>query len=227
VYYVHRPDPATDLDETLGALSDLVRRGKVRAYGTSTFPAETLVEAAWVAERRGHVRPTVEQPPYSALARGIEAAVLPTCERLGLAAVTWAPLNGGWLTGKYRSGGAAPAGSRADTHGDHFDHGGPVAASKAAAVEALAKVAADAGLPLPHLALGFVLSHRAVASALLGPRRAEQLTDLVAAADVVLDDGTLDAIDAVVAPGTNLNPSDAGWVPPALTDAGLRRSVSR
>lgn len=223
ILYVHRPDPDTDLDETLGVLSDLVRRGMVRAIGTSTFPAEQLVEAAWVADQRGHVRVAVEQPPYSALARGIERSVLPTCERLGMAAVTWAPLNGGWLTGKYRAGAAAPEGSRAATHGDHFDHEGPAATAKHAAVDALAKVAADAGLPLAQLALAFVLAHRAVASALLGPRRASQLTDLVAAADVVLDDDTLDAIDEAVPPGTDLNPADAGWTPPALLDPALRR----
>jgi aryl-alcohol dehydrogenase-like predicted oxidoreductase len=231
IYYVHRPDPATDVDETLGALSDLVRRGKVRAIGTSTFPAEQLVTAAWEADRRGHVRPTVEQPPYSVLARGIEASVLPTCEELGMAAVTWAPLNGGWLTGKYQGqgldggGGAAtpPAGSRAATHGDHFDYDNPVAQDKLAAVDALAKLAEAAGVPLAQLALAFVLAHRSVASALVGPRRVEQLTDLLPAAEVDLDGDLLDAIDTVVAPGVNLNPADAGWVPPALTDATLRR----
>lgn len=223
IYYLHRPDPATAIDETLGALSDLVRRGKIRAIGTSTFPAEQLVAAAWVADRRGHVRPTVEQPPYSALARGIEASVLPTCEELGMAAVTWAPLNGGWLTGKYRADTKPPEGSRAVTHGDHFDYDNPVARDKLAAVDALAKLADSAGLPLAQLALAFVLAHRSVASALVGPRRVEQLTDLVAAAHVDLDGDLLDAIDAVVAPGVNLNPADAGWVPRSLTDASLRR----
>ena len=223
IYYDHRPDPHTDIDETLGALSDLVRRGKVRAIGTSTFPAEQLVDAAWVAERRGHVRVTVEQPPYSLLARGIERSVLPTCERLGMSAVTWAPLNGGWLTGKYTAGGAAPAGSRAATHGDHFDYDGPAAAAKAAAVEALTKLAADAGITLPQLAVAFTLAHRRVASALLGPRRADQLTSLLPAATVRLDDDLLDAIDAIVPPGVDVNPADAGWTSPALTDATLRR----
>ncbi|MGH9214584.1 MAG: aldo/keto reductase [Acidimicrobiales bacterium] len=223
IYYVHRPDPATDLDETLGALSDLVHRGKIRAVGTSTFPAEQLVAAAWEADRRGHVRPTVEQPPYSMLARGIEASVLPTCEDLGMAAVTWAPLNGGWLTGKYRAGASPPEGSRAATHGDHFDYDNPVAVHKLTAVEALAKLADAAGVPLAQMALAFVLSHRGVTSALLGPRRAEQLADLLPAANLDLDSDLLDAIDAIVAPGINLNPADSGWVPPALTDATLRR----
>jgi aryl-alcohol dehydrogenase-like predicted oxidoreductase len=223
IYYAHRPDPHTDVDETLGALSDLVRRGKVRAIGTSTFPAEQLVDAAWVAERRGHVRASVEQPPYSLLARGIERSVLPTVEQLGMAAVTWAPLNGGWLTGKYAAGGPVPAGSRAATHADHFDYGSPAAAAKGTAVEALTKLAADAGIPLPQLALAFVLSHRSVASALLGPRRAEQLTSLLPAASVRLDDDLLDAVDAIVPPGVDLNPADAGWTAPALTDASLRR----
>ena len=109
LYQVHRPDPDTDLDETLGALSDLVHAGKIRAFGTSTFPAEVLVEAQWMADRRGHVLPSTEQPPYSIFARGIERAVLPTCQRYGLGVLVWAPLNGGWLTGKYRDG-QAPRG---------------------------------------------------------------------------------------------------------------------
>jgi len=140
-----------------------------------------------------------------------------------MAAVAWAPLNGGWLTGKYRTGAGPPEGSRAVTHPDHFDHGAPAAGAKLAAVDALAKVAADAGLRLAHLAVAFVLSHPAVASALLGPRRVDQLTELLPAASLDLDDDVLDAIDAAVPPGTNLNPADAGWVPPALSDSSLRR----
>jgi aryl-alcohol dehydrogenase-like predicted oxidoreductase len=100
LYQVHRPDPATDIDETLGALSDLVRSGKVRAVGCSTFPAEQLVEAQWTAERRGHVRLRTEQPPYSMLARGAEAAVLPTAQRYGMGVLTWGPLSAGWLSGR-------------------------------------------------------------------------------------------------------------------------------
>ena len=222
LYQVHRPDPATDLDETLGALSDLVHAGKIRAFGTSTFPAETVVEAQWTAERRGHVRPATEQPPYSVLARGIEAALLPTCQRYGLGVLVWAPLNGGWLTGKYRDG-RPPAASRAEREPDHFDFGGTVHERKMAAVERLATIADKAGLRLVDLAHAFVLAHPAVTSAILGPRTLEQLEDVLAGADVRLTDDVLDQIDAVVAPGTTLNPFDAGYEPPTLAEARLRR----
>ena len=222
LYQVHRPDPATDLDETLGALSDLVHAGKIRAFGTSTFPAETVVEAQWTAERRSHVRPATEQPPYSVLARGVEAALLPTCQRYGLGVLVWAPLNGGWLTGKYR-GGRPPAASRAEREPDHFDFGGSVHERKMAAVERLAAIADDAGLRLVDLAHAFVLAHPGVTSAILGPRTFEQLEDVLAGADVRLDDDVLDRIDAVVPPGTTLNPFDAGYEPPALAEARLRR----
>jgi aryl-alcohol dehydrogenase-like predicted oxidoreductase len=222
LYQVHRPDPAADLDETLGALSDLVHAGKIRAFGTSTFPAETVVEAQWTAERRGHVRPTTEQPPYSALARGVEAALLPTCQRYGLGVLVWAPLNGGWLTGKYRDG-RPPAASRAERVPDHFDFGGTVHERKMAAVEQLAAIAEEAGLRLVDLAHAFVLAHPAVTSAILGPRTLEQLEDVLGGAHVRLTDDVLDQIDAVVPPGTTLNPFDAGYEPPALAEARLRR----
>jgi aryl-alcohol dehydrogenase-like predicted oxidoreductase len=222
LYQVHRPDPATDLDETLGALSDLVHAGKIRAFGTSTFPAETVVEAQWTAERRGHVRPATEQPPYSVLARGIESALLPTCHRYGLGVLVWAPLNGGWLTGKYRDG-RRPAASRAEREPDHFDFGGTVHERKMAAVERLAVIADEAGLRLVDLAHAFVLAHPAVTSAILGPRTLEQLEDVLAGADVRLGDDVLDQIDAVVPPGTTLNPFDAGYEPPVLAEPRLRR----
>jgi aryl-alcohol dehydrogenase-like predicted oxidoreductase len=222
LYQVHRPDPATDLDETLGALSDLVHAGKIRAFGTSTFPAEAVVEAQWTAERRGHVRPTTEQPPYSVLARGVEAALLPTCQRYGLGVLVWAPLNGGWLTGKYRDG-RPPAASRAERVPDHFDFGGTVHEQKMAAVERLAVIAEKAGLRLVDLAHAFVLAHPAVTSAILGPRTLEQLEDVLGGADVRLTDDVLDQMDAVVPPGTTLNPFDAGYEPAALAEARLRR----
>jgi aryl-alcohol dehydrogenase (NADP+) len=221
LYQVHRPDPDTDLDETMAALSDLVHQGKVLALGTSTFPAEELVEAWWLAETRGHVRFRCEQPPYSILTRHVEAAVLPTCARLGMGVLVYSPLQGGWLTGKYRRGEAAPAGSRADTNPDHFDHGHD---RKLDLVEALVALAAEAGCPLPHLALAFVLEHPAVTSAIIGPRTLDQLEDLLGADDVRLDPAVLDRIDALVAPGTTLNPADAGWVPPGLAAGRRRRS---
>jgi aryl-alcohol dehydrogenase-like predicted oxidoreductase len=223
LYQVHRADPETDIEETLGALSDLVHAGKIRAFGTSTFPAERIVEAQWTAERRRHVRPTTEQPPYSILARGVEAAVLPTCQRYGLGVLVWAPLNGGWLTGKYRTG-RAPAASRADREPDHFDFGGQTHERKMAVVDALARLAQDAGTTLVELAHAFVLSHPAVTSAIIGPRTLEQLKEVLAGADrSSLSGDVLDRIDELVSPGTNVNLADAGWVAPELEDASARR----
>ncbi|MGY6502129.1 MAG: aldo/keto reductase [Acidimicrobiales bacterium] len=223
LYQVHRPDPGTDIDETLGALSDLVREGKVLAIGTSTFPAEDLVDAAWVARTRGRELFRTEQPPYSILTRGIEAHVLPVVERLGMTAVVWSPLNGGWLTGKYRRGVDAPADSRAATNPDHFDHGGPLHDAKLDAVEALITLADEAGISLTHMALAFTVRHPAVTSAIIGPRTLDQLTDQLGAADLDLDDDVLDRIDQIVAPGTTINPADAGWVQPVLSDVRARR----
>lgn len=223
LYQVHRPDPSVDIDETLGALSDLVRSGKVRAIGTSTFPAELIVESAFVAERHGCEPFTTEQPPYSVFARGIERDVLPVAERLGLGIMVWAPLNGGWLSGKYRVGGGAPPGSRALRKAEHFDWESPAAERKLELVELLDEVAAGAGVTLAHLAVAFTLAHRAVTSAVVGPRTPEQLGALLGAASVRLGSDVLDRIDELVVPGTNVNAADAGYVPPALLDPGLRR----
>ena len=223
LYQIHRPDPATDLDETLAALDDLVRSGKVRAMGTSTFPASTIVEAQWVASDRRYVRPRAEQPPYSIFVRGIERDVLPVCQRYGIGVLTWAPLNGGWLTGKYNEAGAPPALSRADREPDHFDYGGSVHDRKLALVDELLRVANEAGVTLTALAHAFVLAHPAVTSAILGPRTPAQLQDVLKGVDVRADNDMLDRIDAVVPPGTTVNPHDAGYDPPALTEASLRR----
>jgi aryl-alcohol dehydrogenase-like predicted oxidoreductase len=223
LYQVHRPDPATDLDETLGALDDLVRAGKVRAIGTSTFPADQLVEAQWVAADRRYVKPRAEQPPYSMLARGVERSVLPTCERYGVGVLTWAPLNGGWLTGKYNDATAPPAESRADRQPDHFDYGTSVHDRKLALVARLLEVARDAGVSLTHLAHAFVLAHPAVTSAILGPRTLPQLQDVLAGVDVTATADVLDAIDAIIPPGTDVNPADAGYEPLSITDASARR----
>src|SRR5579884_2952940 len=223
LYQVHRPDEFTDVDETLGALSDLIHQGKVRMVGSSTFPAEEIVEAQWTAERRGRERFVCEQPPYSIFARGIEAAVLPTCQRYGMGVIPWSPLNGGWLTGRYRPGQEAPKGGRAARMPQRFDPSVPVNQRKLELVEELLKVAADAGCSLVHLALAFVLRHPAVSSAIIGPRTMEQLTDQLPAADVVLDDSILDRIDELVLPGTNINSEDAGYASPAITAAWRRR----
>jgi len=224
LYQVHRLDEDTELDQTLSALSDLVHQGKVRAIGTSTFPASSIVEAQWVSQRRGHERFVSEQPPYSVLARGVEAEVLPTCQRFGVGVLVWAPLNGGWLTGKYRLGADPPSASRAGREPAHFDFAGPAREGKAAAVDGLAHLAAEAGIRLVDLAHAFVLEHPAVTSAILGPRTLDQLEDVLAGAGTHLDPDLLDAIDRLVPPGTNLNPADAGWTPPWLS-ADRRRRV--
>ncbi|MGW4201902.1 aldo/keto reductase [Streptomyces sp. NPDC004726] len=224
VYQLHRPDPGTDLDETLGALTDLIRQGKVRAIGSSAFPADLITEAQWAAERRGRERFTVEQLAYSALARHAEAAALPACERHGLGVMVYSPLNGGWLTGKYRAGSAAPADSRAVRNAEHFDHAQEaVRARKHTVVEEIAALAAESGHTMIELAIGFVLAHPAVTSAIIGPRTLEQLTGQLGAADVRLGPDVMDRLDSLVAPGTDVNPADCPYAPPALADPALRR----
>jgi aryl-alcohol dehydrogenase-like predicted oxidoreductase len=224
LYQAHRPDDTCDVDETLGAMSDLVHQGKVRYLGSSTFPAEAIVEAQWTAERRSRERFVCEQPPYSILARGIETSVLPTCARYGMGVIPWSPLAGGWLTGKYRRGTDVPSGGRAARVPDRFDYSLPANQRKLDVVEELLKVAADAGLSLTHLSMAWVLEHPAVTSAIIGPRTMEQLTDLLAGVDARLDAAALDRIDEIVPPGTTVNEADAGWSPPSLSPRARRRS---
>jgi len=224
LYQMHRPDPDTDIDETLDALSELVRSGKVRAIGSSTFPAEQIVEAQWVAQARGHVRFRCEQPPYSIFVRGIEGSVLPTCQKYGMGVIAWSPLAGGWLTGRYRQGTDVDMSTgRAQRIPQRFDPALPGNAAKLAAIEELIKISADAGCSLLQLALAFVTVHPGVTAAIIGPRTMDQLTGLLAAADVTLEDDILDRIDQIVPPGTTLNTADGGWLPPALTDPAARR----
>jgi len=223
LYQIHRPDPSTDIDETLGALTDLVRAGKVRYVGSSTFPAHQMVEAQWVAERRGRERFVTEQPPYSLLVRGIERDVLPVAEQYGLGVLPWSPLAGGWLTGRYRVGQDAPPSTRADRIPGRYDLSLPENQAKLATVEALALLAEEAGMSLIHLAIAFTLEHPAVTSPIIGPRTMEQLESQLGAADVRLSADVLDRIDAIVPPGSTSSDADAGWVPPALADARLRR----
>src|SRR5580704_8512622 len=220
LYQMHRPDPATDIDETLAALSDLIRDGKVRAIGSSLFPPDQIVEAQWVADRRGHHRFRTEQPPYSILLRGIEADMLPTAQRHGMGVITFGPLSSGWLSGR-----ADPTtGHRAAGRGAKlFDMSVPGNQVKLAAVDRLTVLAAEAGMPLSHLATAFVRAHPAVTSVLVGPRRPEHLSDLLAAADVELDEDILDRIDEIVPPGVNLNQDDIFYDAPALLDKRLRR----
>ena len=223
LYQIHRPDPTTDVAETIDALTDLVRAGKIGAWGTSTFPASDLVEACWAADGRSVAGPHSEQPPYSIMCRGIETDVLPTCRRHGIGVIVWSPLSGGWLTGKYQRSSPAPAGSRAATNPDHFDADND---AKYDATERLATIAADAGLTMTQLALAWSVEHPDVTAALLGPRTNEQLDDLLTAADTTLDADVLDAIDEVVAPGVDLNPADTGWTSPALAVSHRRRPRS-
>jgi aryl-alcohol dehydrogenase-like predicted oxidoreductase len=221
LYQVHRPEPDTDIDETLGALTDLVRTGKVRYLGSSTFPAHAVVEAQWTAQRRGRERFVCEQPPYSMLVRGVEADVLPVCLRHGMGVIAWSPLAGGWLSG--RDDLTRPGSNRAERIPARFDMSLPANQAKLDAAARLAEVAGDAALPPIHLALAFVVNHPAVTAAIIGSRTMEHLESQLGAADVDLDTAVLDRIDAIVPPGMNLNPADAGYTPPSLSDSTRRR----
>jgi aryl-alcohol dehydrogenase-like predicted oxidoreductase len=221
LYQMHRPDYDTDLDETLSSLSDLVRSGKVRAIGSSTFPAEMMVEAQWIAERRGHHRFRTEQPRYSILNRTIEAGVLPTAQRYGMGVLTYGPLGSGWLSGRedptkgHRAQGLGARGFDLSVAGNQ---------AKLKAVAQLTELAADIGVPLTHLATAFVRAHPAVTAVIIGPRTPGQLDDLLAGAEVTLDSAVLDRIDEIVPPGTELNPADTYFAAnPAIGDRRLRR----
>ncbi|MDV9189952.1 aldo/keto reductase [Streptomyces sp. SR27] len=224
LYQVHRPDQRTDIEETLGVLGDLVTQGKIRAFGCSTFPAEDIVEAHAVAERRGLRRFRSEQPPYSLLARGIEASVLPVAQRYGMGVLTWSPLASGFLTGKYRKGRPIDLGSgRAALTPHRFDPALPGNAAKLDAVEEFVALADDIGCSLPELAIAFAAAHPAVTSVIIGPRTMDQLDGLLKGAPVLLTDEALDRIDAIVPPGTDLYRPDGVWRPAALTEPALRR----
>jgi aryl-alcohol dehydrogenase-like predicted oxidoreductase len=217
LYQVHRPDPTVDLEETLSALSDLIHTGKVRAIGASSFPASEIVEAQWVAERRGLERFRTEQPPYSIVNRGIEREVLPVCQRYGMGALVWSPLGQGLLTGRFRKG------QQTDTHRSggmpqHFAD-----ERKLDVVEQLVPLAEKAGLPMTHLAMAFAIAHPGVTSAIIGPRTMEQLDDLLAGVEVTLDDEVLDRIDEIAPPGTDAGPNDVAYTPPAVSSVSLRR----
>ncbi|MFF3393436.1 aldo/keto reductase [Streptomyces sp. NPDC002669] len=224
LYQIHRPDENTDIEETLSALSDLVHQGKIRTFGCSTFPTEDLVEAHHVAEKRGLLRMRTEQPPYSILARGIERSLLPVCQRHGMGVLTWSPLAAGFLSGKYRKARTADmATGRAALQPFRFDPELPENAAKYEAVEQLAELAADLGRSLPELAVAFAATHPAVTSVIIGPRTMDQLDGLLKGAQLTLDDATLDRIDEIVPPGTDIYRADAAWTPPSLTDPSRRR----
>jgi aryl-alcohol dehydrogenase-like predicted oxidoreductase len=217
LYQIHRPDPDTDIEETLSALSDLIRSGKVRAIGSSAMPASDIVEAQWVAERRGLQRFRAEQPTYSILSRGIEAEVLPVAQRYGMGTLVWSPLAGGLLTGRYRKG------ERASTHRAGFGFRHLSDERRLDAVEQIIPLAEKAGLPVTHLAMAFAIAHPGVTSAIIGPRTMEQLDDLLAGVDVTLTDEILDRIDEIVPPGTDVGTLDMAYRTPALQRQDLRR----
>jgi aryl-alcohol dehydrogenase (NADP+) len=216
VYQIQRPDPDTDIEETLSALTDLVHGGKVRAIGSSTTPASDIIEAQWVAERRGLQRFHTEQPPYSILNRSIEAEVLPALERYRVAAIVWGPLGQGMLTGRVRKGQDTDV-VRAKIHKAFSDD------RRLDAVEQLVPLVEQVGLSMTHLAMAFAITHPGVTSALLGARTLEQLDDLLKGMEVVLTDDVLDRIDEIVPPGTDIGTLDQAYVPPALRQTGLRR----
>jgi aryl-alcohol dehydrogenase-like predicted oxidoreductase len=218
LYQIHRPAPDTDIEETLSALTDLLRAGKVRAIGSSTFPVSEIVEAQWVAERRGLARFRTEQPPYSILDRGIEREVLPACERYGMGTMVWSPLSKGLLTGRYRKGQPLPDSIRVKYMPRQMSD-----PRNLDAVERLIPLADEAGLSLTHMAMAFVMAHPGVTSAILGPRTMQQLDDLLAGAEVRLGDDVLDRIDQIVPPGTDAGLNEAAYDPPAILQSHLRR----
>ncbi|MET7408941.1 aldo/keto reductase [Streptomyces parvulus] len=222
LYQIHRWDPATGDEETLSALTDLQRAGKIRYFGSSTFPAYRIVEAQWAAREHHLGRYTTEQPSYSLLQRGAESHVLPVTERYGLGVLVWSPLASGWLSGAVRAG-REIATHRSAILPERFDTALPAGRARLDAVEKLAAIADEAGLTLIQLALGFVTAHPAVSAALVGPRTLDHLHAQLAAADTVLSGDVLDAVDAVVAPGTDLAPHEKSDATPALLDASLRR----
>lgn len=222
LYQIHRWDPETADEETLSALTDLQRAGKIRYFGSSTFPAHRVVQAQWAAREHRLSRYVTEQPSYSILQRGVEAHVLPVTEEYGLGVLVWSPLASGWLSGAVRAGREITT-SRSAVMPQRFDLSVPSNRARLDAVERLAKVADEAGLTLIQLALGFVTAHPAVTSALIGPRTPDHLRAQLAAADTVLSADVLDAIDAIVAPGTDLAAHEKFDTPPALLDPALRR----
>src|SRR3954467_13799449 len=223
LYQVHRPDPAVDVEETLGALTDLVRQGKVRYIGHSTFPGSQIVEAQWAARGRGLERFVTEQPAYSMLVRRIEDDILPTCQRHGMGVLSYSPLTGGSLSGRWRKDTGQQASSRANRLPERFDLSNPYNQRKLDAVEELAQLAEQAGLTLIQLAIAFAKTHPAITSPLIGPRTMDQLQTQLAAAGVVLTEEVLDRIDEIVPPGMTINPADSSFANPALEPSARRR----
>ncbi len=222
LYQVHRPSPDTDMEETLGALTDLVRQGKIRYIGSSSYSGSQIVEAQWASSERNLERFVTEQPPYSILVRGIEEDVLPTIQRHGMGSLTYSPLGGGWLSGRWRKD-AASAPTSSARPSARFDMSNPANQRKLDIVEELTLLAEDAGLTLIELAIAFVINHPAVTAAIVGPRTMEQLESYLPATEVVLSAEVLDRIDELVAPGVTVNPDDNSYGTAELTPAARRR----
>jgi aryl-alcohol dehydrogenase (NADP+) len=230
LYQIHRPDPSTAIEETLGALTDLVRQGKVRYIGSSTFPGWMIADAQYASERRNLERFVCEQPPYSIFCRDVERDVFPVTLAHGIGTIVWSPLAGGWLTGKYRRDTGIPAGSRAERvrqfnprTAARFDLEREANRRKLDLIDALSNVADKAGMSLTHLSMAFAVNHPSVTSAIIGPRTIGQLDDVLAGAEVKLDADTLDAIDEICPPGTVVEDADRGWDPPWLEPSARRR----
>ena len=222
LYQVHRPSATTDVEETLGALTDLVRQGKVRYIGSSSYPASQIVEAQWVSRERNLARFVTEQPPYSILVRGIEEDVLPTVQRYGMGTLVYSPLSGGWLTGRWRKG-APGTPTSAARPGARFDMSTPANQRKLDVVEELAQLAEKSGMTMIELALAWAINHPGVTSAIIGPRTMEQLESQLPSVHVTLDTEILDRIDELVAPGVTLNADDNSYGAAELTPQARRR----
>ncbi len=222
LYQVHRPSPTTDVEETLGALTDLVRQGKIRYIGSSSYAASQMVEAQWASRERNLARFVTEQPPYSILVRGIEADVLPTARRYGMGTLVYSPLAGGWLTGRWRKD-APSAPTSAARPSARFDMDSPANQRKLDVVEELALLAEQSGMTLIELALAWAINHPAVTSAIIGPRTMEQLESQLPGADVTLSTEILDRIDEIVAPGVTINADDNSYGAAELTPEARRR----
>ena len=225
LYQVHRPDPDTDDEETLSALTDLQRAGKIRAFGSSTYPAYRIVQGQWTARSRGLGRFATEQPPYSMLIRTVEADVLPVAQEYGMGVIPWSPLAGGWLSGRYRKGADKPSSSRADRVPDRYDLSDPVNQAKLDAADALGALADESGISLVQMAIAFVLQHPAVTAPIIGPRTIDHLESQLGAVDVTLSADVLDRIDQIVPPGKSFRREDEGYTPPALTEPSQRRRI--
>jgi len=211
LYQIHRPQPSIPIDETLRALDDLIRSGKVRYAGCSTFAAWQVCEAHYVAKQLGINGFISEQPPYNLLDRRIERELLPFCRTYDYAVIPWSPLAGGQLSGKY-------LGSPSEGRYAKSDPMNRINKDTMAAVAKLKKVADKEKVSLATLSLAWIASQPGITSPIIGARSIEQLSESAAALEVKLTDRAMKAIDEIVAPGTNiLNYYTANFGPNART----------